>query len=1260
MYLKKIIRLVLLLLCLQTNTFAQTKVVCVGNSITEGYGLSYGQKPWPAQLGDLLGGGYNVINRGRSGFAMLKSARWGDGSTRSYWDTDTYQYAKNDRPDILILALGTNDSAWDVWSNAQSFRNDYIDMINEFKAINNNVKVYACFPPYIYDAGQNNTLEQYVIPAIQQAANATGATIINLHDITANHRNDLYNDALHPNVNGAGLLARTIYGTISQTAANITPYAQDKYGWRQLSELSITVGETFSLGPQAAGNGTWSWTGPNGFTSNQREFTINNATVDQDGTYVATFTDANGQKSTANILVHVWSWTAPAITPYVNDGSGWKQDTQATVNVGGNFTAGPQEANNYDNAGQGTWMWTGVNGFTSNQREIALNNITADQAGTYTVTFSDQFGRRAIQDFQIAVNGNNNNNNNNNNTPVNTGNGPAITPYVRNSYGDWYRDDVIQVSSGSSFAFGPQVANANNWYWTGPNGFTSNQREITFNNVSVNQAGTYRLTHTSQNGEVSVHEFKVSVDGRTSNAVANPAYPANAIADASYNAFNDAFLMTDGGNGRVYYREGYKGTAANYRLYCWDQGLVIMMLQDRYRFRGDESLKPLISKVLDSFTKNETANDLKAEGVVPRSIHEKYHNSAQADVNISDWTWNAFSDDLLWMSLPYARGYLITGEKRFLDQAIWTWDYLYERAWDNEMGGGYWWNWDNQAKSGLSNNPAICLGVYLYEATGDKRYLEQAKKTYDWVYQVLRNADGAVDENINIETTNYPRRVNGYNAYNEGTFIEGAAGLYRVTGEQKYLDAAIQTLNWVMTNDVNGDGIISRAKSDGTYQSELARGAAFLLEVAPDLWNTPTTYGTARRATTYYEWLRKNADAAWNTRDRNYNLTGCQWAVNTNFDPNSTVAKLHTEVFVSSVVMDQVVPANNPGNNRQYLGQNTAVTPYLVKNNGGWQQTSKINVNRGDNVTFGPQPNDNANWTWKGPNGFTANSREVTLNNIQQNQEGVYTASYVNQYGRVLTQNFAVTMEGVYDANIVITPYVSDAYGWQQSNRVGINVGENFSVGPQANVDGNWSWTGPNGFTSNQREFTIYNANQNQAGTYTVTVTTADGRMNKTDIQVNVLNTAKPNIISYLMGNNGWQNTNELYLNTGNNFSAGPQVANVSETSNTSWAWTGPNGFTAANREFTRTNVNNGYAGTYTVYFTDLFGRRAAQNITIHVDGYAWAQAAIPFEDEQTGIKEVEADNKAYDIYDLQGRKVSTPVAGQIYIVNGHKVIVKP
>ncbi|MBK7886892.1 MAG: hypothetical protein IPJ86_06170 [Bacteroidetes bacterium] len=38
------------------------------------------------------------------------------------------------------------------------------------------------------------------------------------------------------------------------------------------------------------------------------------------------------------------------------------------------------------------WSWTGPNGFTSNSQNPSVNNIQANQAGTYTVTATNSCG----------------------------------------------------------------------------------------------------------------------------------------------------------------------------------------------------------------------------------------------------------------------------------------------------------------------------------------------------------------------------------------------------------------------------------------------------------------------------------------------------------------------------------------------------------------------------------------------------------------------------------------------------------------------------------------------------------------------------------------------------------------------------------------------------------------------------------------------------------------------------------------------------
>ena len=193
-------------------------------------------------------------------------------------------------------------------------------------------------------------------------------------------------------------------GGAQANAPVITMYVKGDNDWNEASELTIEEGHSFSVGPQANGNpwteGTWYWTGPNGFTSNDREFTINNATAAQAGEYTATFTDKNGAKASSTVKVNVH--VAPVITPYMLDDSGWSERTSITIEEGSTFSLGPQANGNAWTVG--TWSWTGPNGFTSNEREITINNATTAQAGNYTATFTDDFGAKASSTMTVYIN----------------------------------------------------------------------------------------------------------------------------------------------------------------------------------------------------------------------------------------------------------------------------------------------------------------------------------------------------------------------------------------------------------------------------------------------------------------------------------------------------------------------------------------------------------------------------------------------------------------------------------------------------------------------------------------------------------------------------------------------------------------------------------------------------------------------------------------------------------------------------------------
>lgn len=89
----------------------------------------------------------------------------------------------------------------------------------------------------------------------------------------------------------------------------------------------------------------------------------------------------------------------------------------------------------------------------------------------------------------------------------------------------------------------------------------------------------------------------------------------------------------------------------------------------------------------------------------------------------------------------------------------------------------------------------------------------------------------------------------------------------------------------------------------------------------------------------------------------------------------------------------------------------TAITPFTRINDANWIHSDTVSLNVGDKLILSPQSADAGRWTWRGPNGFTAGSREVTLNNIQILQQGTYTVTFTNDCGAASAQAFLVSVQ---------------------------------------------------------------------------------------------------------------------------------------------------------------------------------------------------------------------------------------------------------
>ncbi|MGC4031054.1 MAG: GDSL-type esterase/lipase family protein [Tepidisphaeraceae bacterium] len=191
------------------------RVACVGDSITYGSGTTRpAVESYPAQLAALLGEQWQVRNFGVRGANLIKS---GD---KPYTQQKAYQAALDFNPDVLVLMLGTNDSKPQNWKHQDQFAADAKTLIDSFKNLPARPKVFVCYPipvvgKGVYGIREQPVLEQQAILA--KVAKATGGTVIDLHAVLAN-RPKLIPDTVHPNAEGAALMADAVYHALTGQA----------------------------------------------------------------------------------------------------------------------------------------------------------------------------------------------------------------------------------------------------------------------------------------------------------------------------------------------------------------------------------------------------------------------------------------------------------------------------------------------------------------------------------------------------------------------------------------------------------------------------------------------------------------------------------------------------------------------------------------------------------------------------------------------------------------------------------------------------------------------------------------------------------------------------------------------------------------------------------------------------------------------------------------------------------------------------------
>ena len=211
------------------------RVACVGDSITQGAKLAKGMS-YPEQLQKMLGSPWIVKNFGKSGRTLLKQGDF------PYWNESIYQDALQFAPDAVIIKLGTNDTKPQNWKHIADFKNDYRALVESFRSLQTKPRIYICTPCPVVGSGAFDINNAGVLEEVSWIKELAAELNVGLVDMNAAFagKSNLLPDKVHPNAEGATLLASAAYSALTgkePTAAD----KPDRLAWWREARFGMFI-----------------------------------------------------------------------------------------------------------------------------------------------------------------------------------------------------------------------------------------------------------------------------------------------------------------------------------------------------------------------------------------------------------------------------------------------------------------------------------------------------------------------------------------------------------------------------------------------------------------------------------------------------------------------------------------------------------------------------------------------------------------------------------------------------------------------------------------------------------------------------------------------------------------------------------------------------------------------------------------------------------------------------------------------------------
>lgn len=300
------------------------------------------------------------------------------------------------------------------------------------------------------------------------------------------------------NVGTYSVSVTDINGCTATTTTSISLYTAPIV---TITPTALAVCEQSPITLTASGASTYSWTGPNGFTSTSANPSVTASASMTQHAGVYTVTGISGNNCSATATVNVMVNPKPMVT--------------ATTVVAVNCSGVPLTLKATTDGTTPTYSWSGPNSFTSTAASPVVSaTATAAMSGTYTVTVTDSKGCIGTASVAVTVN-------------------PAPTTTITGG-------PTITVCSSTPIAFTLGGKQAGETYaWSGPNSFTSTVAEptVTASATAANQ-GVYTVVVTNTLGCSQTATVSVTVN----------ATPAGATSTAEVCAGSSVTLTATGGS----------------------------------------------------------------------------------------------------------------------------------------------------------------------------------------------------------------------------------------------------------------------------------------------------------------------------------------------------------------------------------------------------------------------------------------------------------------------------------------------------------------------------------------------------------------------------------------------------------------------------------------------------------------------------------------------------------------------------------------